>query len=216
MAATVSAIQLEANRANALLSSGPKTPQGKLASSSNSLAHGLTSRNALLPGENPEAYAAHHANYLAHYPPQTGLDRAGVTELADLDWRVRRAAAFEAHLIDAEVHNLVTNPDLQPLTAHLTLRKQLIAFAFTRLIQSKVLTNLHTLEARLARRSDNLRRRLEAARPADKPPALRNRKIEPIAPPPSSTTRIGRNAPCPCNSGRKYKFCCAKRSSSAT
>jgi hypothetical protein len=37
--------QIAANRRNALLSSGPKTPEGKKASSRNSFRHGLTARN---------------------------------------------------------------------------------------------------------------------------------------------------------------------------
>jgi uncharacterized protein YecA (UPF0149 family) len=30
-------------------------------------------------------------------------------------------------------------------------------------------------------------------------------------PPPRSTKKVGRNDPCPCGSGRKYKHCCGKR-----
>ena len=43
--------QAEANRCNALNSTGPKTPEGKAAVSHNALRHGLLSRDILLPGE---------------------------------------------------------------------------------------------------------------------------------------------------------------------
>ena len=43
--------QAEANRRNALNSTGPKTPEGKAAVSHNALRHGLLSRDILLPGE---------------------------------------------------------------------------------------------------------------------------------------------------------------------
>ena len=56
---TASAPQLAAKRANAQPSTGPRTAEGKLASSANALSHGLTARNPLLPGENLEQYQEH-------------------------------------------------------------------------------------------------------------------------------------------------------------
>jgi hypothetical protein len=47
--------QTEANRRNALLSTGPKTPEGKAIAALNALKHGLLSRDALLPGEDEDA-----------------------------------------------------------------------------------------------------------------------------------------------------------------
>jgi hypothetical protein len=45
----------EANRRNALKSTGPKTPEGKDAVRLNALKHGLLSQEILLPGEDEEA-----------------------------------------------------------------------------------------------------------------------------------------------------------------
>ena len=45
--------KIEANQANAQLSTGPRTEQGKAISSFNSLRHGLTAMTVLLPGEDP-------------------------------------------------------------------------------------------------------------------------------------------------------------------
>jgi hypothetical protein len=45
----------EANRRNALKSTGPKTPGGKAAVRLNALKHGLLSQDILLPGEGEEA-----------------------------------------------------------------------------------------------------------------------------------------------------------------
>ena len=47
--------QIDANRRNALKSTGPKTPEGKDAVRLNALKHGLLSRKTLLPGEDEEA-----------------------------------------------------------------------------------------------------------------------------------------------------------------
>jgi len=45
----------EANRRNALKSTGPKTPEGKSAVRHNALKHGLLSQESLLPGEDAAA-----------------------------------------------------------------------------------------------------------------------------------------------------------------
>ena len=47
--------QAQANRRNALKSTGPKTPEGKAAVRLNANKHGLRSREVLLPGEDEEA-----------------------------------------------------------------------------------------------------------------------------------------------------------------
>jgi hypothetical protein len=50
--------QIEANRRNARLSTGPKTPEGKARAARNRSLHGLRSRNLLLPTEDPNEFAA--------------------------------------------------------------------------------------------------------------------------------------------------------------
>jgi hypothetical protein len=52
--------QIIANQANAQRSTGPRTVEGKQASSANATSHGLTSRSTVLPGEDPEEYALFH------------------------------------------------------------------------------------------------------------------------------------------------------------
>ncbi|MBQ9694652.1 MAG: SEC-C domain-containing protein, partial [Kiritimatiellae bacterium] len=37
-----------------------------------------------------------------------------------------------------------------------------------------------------------------------------NAKAEPIAPVKAATPKVGRNEPCPCGSGKKYKNCCGR------
>jgi len=55
-----------ANRANALLSTGPRTDAGKQRSSLNALRHGLTAASAVLLSEDRSAYDAHRRR-----PPRT-------------------------------------------------------------------------------------------------------------------------------------------------
>ena len=53
-----------ANHENAQLSTGPRTPDGKRASSLNAIRHGLTSQLLALPGEDQAPHEAFRANGL--------------------------------------------------------------------------------------------------------------------------------------------------------
>jgi hypothetical protein len=48
--------QVQANRRNALKTTGPKTAEGKAAVCLNAMKHGLLSREVLLPGEDEVAF----------------------------------------------------------------------------------------------------------------------------------------------------------------
>jgi hypothetical protein len=152
------AAQIVANRVNAQLSTGPRTPEGQTASSSNAKSHGLTSRSAFVPGEDPQEYQLFHHAYADRYLPKNMIEQKMVSELADLEWRLRRVPEFEAQLIKVEYRKLTTDPDLLPLIAGLDSESQVVAVAFQRLMESKVLPNLHHQEARLARRAEKLER----------------------------------------------------------
>ena len=234
MAATASALQFTANRANSVLSTGPRTPEGKLAASRNSQSHGLTARHALLPNEDASEYEAHHTTYATHYRPKDAVDQELVIELADLQWRLRRVPAFEAQVLNVEVRRLTTDPELTPLIKEFHSDAEILALAFIRLVQSKVLPNLLNQEARLARRVDKIQRNLELSslrpkrrpQPAPGPPpeiicgteeiANQENEANPAsAPTPAVSTRTGRNESCPCRSGLKFKRCCLNKPPSA-
>ena len=210
-----SPLAIHANRANAQLSTGPLTPQGKLASSGNARSHGLTATQALLPTEDPEEYARHHQAYEEHYRPADPIAQAQLNELVGLRWRLRRVPTFEVQLLTLEIHSLSINPEFENLPEN-----HIAGLAFSRLVQSKVLTNLYHQEARLARRAEKLERQLKASEPALAPapaptpkPEIKIQKIEPISKP--TPIRVlpqpGRNEPCPCASGLKFKRCCLNK-----
>jgi hypothetical protein len=48
--------QFHANRRNAQASTGPRTPEGKAASSANATRHGLSAAFRVLPNENQEEF----------------------------------------------------------------------------------------------------------------------------------------------------------------
>jgi hypothetical protein len=85
-----SAAQFAANQANARLSTGPISENGKAISSHNNLRHGFRSQTVLLPGDDPAAYEALLADLTEYYAPQELIETRFVREMTDADWRLRR------------------------------------------------------------------------------------------------------------------------------
>jgi len=229
MTPALSQAKLDANLANAALSTGPVTAEGKAASSRNAISHGLTCREPVLPGESEDEFKRFVASYVTNFSHNPEL----AAELAGLNWRLRRIPTFEAQIIQLEVDRILNDPELQEFAAKLPLHT-VAALAFTRLIERKVLTNLYSLESRMQRRTDKLFRQLldqpeGSQQPQPRPrqqqrPVQENVQNEPTAseaapppPPPKPPAavqepavshKVGRNEPCPCGSSLKYKRCC--------
>jgi hypothetical protein len=91
--------QIEANRLNALKSTGPTSANGKHVSRRNALRHGFTAETVLEPLENPEEYRTFEAAILSEYLPQTPVEHELVRRLASLFWRLRRATSIETGLL---------------------------------------------------------------------------------------------------------------------
>ncbi len=91
--------RVEANRKNAQASTGPKTPQGKEASCRNAVGHGLTARNILLAGENPDDFFRLREETFAELEPRGVLERELVDQIVETLWRSRRIPLFERALI---------------------------------------------------------------------------------------------------------------------
>jgi hypothetical protein len=92
----ISAKQRAANERNAQKSTGPKTPEGKTASSLNNLRHGLRSENILLPGEDASVRAVLTESYYHQFKPVGPVEHRHVERLIAIDWRMRRVEAMEA------------------------------------------------------------------------------------------------------------------------
>lgn len=91
----VSQKRAETNRANAQLSTGPKTPLGKLASSRNSTKHGLTSGQLIIPGEDPAEFDSLVAALLEDHQPAGETEELLVTEMAQSHWLAQRAIRLQ-------------------------------------------------------------------------------------------------------------------------
>jgi hypothetical protein len=99
------AAQIAANRANALRSTGPRTPEGKAASSRNALTHGAHASDDTILATSADTYLA---DFRAHFQPADALEAHLVAHLAVLaSRRDRLQVAMDALLELNERHALI-------------------------------------------------------------------------------------------------------------
>jgi hypothetical protein len=91
----LSEAQWEANRANALHSPGPTTPEGRQRSSLNAMKHGLAGRTVVLPKEDKGEYRAFCKRMIDSLHPATPVEEELAQSIADQYWRLRRVRAIE-------------------------------------------------------------------------------------------------------------------------
>jgi hypothetical protein len=93
--------RLDANRANAKRSTGPKTEAGKSRSKLNALKHGLSAERVVIGDEDPREFEALRAALQRDWQPDTALESELVDQLAGIFWRLRRVSAIEAAIVKA-------------------------------------------------------------------------------------------------------------------
>jgi hypothetical protein len=98
--------QINANRHNALKSTGPKTEAGKQVSRCNAVRHGLTAETVIGALEDAEDYRGFEAAITADYDAQSAVERELVLRLASLLWRLRRATTIETGLFEIQADHL--------------------------------------------------------------------------------------------------------------
>jgi hypothetical protein len=94
--------QIEANRLNALKSTGPRTAQGKQRSRQNAVRHGLTAETVITCLENAANYQAFEASIASDYRTRTVTECILISRLASLLWRLRRSTSIETGLFQIE------------------------------------------------------------------------------------------------------------------
>ncbi|SRR6266571_5132484 len=98
--------QIDANRRNALKSTGPKTEAGKDTSRRNAVRHGLTAETVIGALEDIEDYQAFEAAITVDYDAQSAVERQLVLRLASILWRLRRATTMETGLFEIQADHL--------------------------------------------------------------------------------------------------------------
>jgi hypothetical protein len=94
--------QIEANRRNALKSTGPVTPEGKARMRDNAVTHGLTASLRVLRSEDQEGLRQTHQSLVACYQPADTQESHLVLQVATLFWRLQRHNRIETTLLDCE------------------------------------------------------------------------------------------------------------------
>jgi len=170
--------RLAANRANSLLSTGPRTEDGKRKSSLNAVKTGLTGVTVLLSTDDAAEYQRHIAAYQNEFQP-VGLEESELVQsLADISWRLRRIPGLEMAIYARGTVMYADyfeeqDPDV---------RRGLIELQ-THLIYEKQLRNLQLQEARLVRRREKETaelRRLQKERVAQAEGPERTGRLVPV------------------------------------
>ena len=99
--------RLAANQANAQLSTGPRTPEGKAASSQNSRKHGFSSRELFIRADERAQFDNFQADLYAELDPQGALESITFSHLLHAAWTLRRLHIEEAKaLANSDTHYL--------------------------------------------------------------------------------------------------------------
>ncbi len=105
--------QLEANKQNALLSTGPITSEGKAIVSQNAIKHGIFARDLLISTgdgkENEEEYRQLLGNLIENLSPQGQMEHLLVEKIAVDFWRLRRVLRFETGSIRQHLDMVIYN-----------------------------------------------------------------------------------------------------------
>ena len=100
---STSAAQYQANRTNALKSSGPRTSEGKAVSAMNAVRHGLRANSPVLAGcEDAATWERLLNGLIEDHQPVGTTELLLVEQLASARWRAWRANAFENGALEAE------------------------------------------------------------------------------------------------------------------
>ena len=213
---------------------GPVTPEGKANSSRNAMRHGLTSMKPVVTETDRPEFEALEAHLRFSLAPTGFLQELTYSRILISAWNMQRVLKLENALLEHSLgEDPLSNPDTEKQAAlyqryyarfegsyraNLRELERLQRLQMLQDIQSgeqKPFSALHDVELyqRAAKRND---------RPAENPQTLSNQQGAKRNPAPypeahraaeqaplcARSSEVGRNSPCPCGSGKKYKRCC--------
>jgi len=152
--------QIAANRSNAQACTGPKSAEGKAASSQNAVKTGLYAKSDVIATESREDYDTLIAEYHNRFHPETPEERCLVDDLIRSEWLGRRYMAAASAILDYD------------FTAYKT---QDLGLAFIRRSEALNQRNYaHTLKQLQTIQADR------AKSPAQPKPIIENAENEPL------------------------------------
>ncbi|KAA3634065.1 MAG: hypothetical protein DWP97_07830 [Calditrichaeota bacterium] len=102
--------QIKANQQNALVSTGPKTEEGKAIVAQNAVKDGLTANNIVLNSkhysENQEEYEEHYAMMISVLAPSTHFQKIIAKKITDCLWRSNRIIKAETAKINRQLEDI--------------------------------------------------------------------------------------------------------------
>jgi hypothetical protein len=163
--------QAEANRRNALLSTGAKTEAGRNRSRMNALRHGLTGQVTTMTDEDRAAHDQFSKALMKDLAPEGAMETQLAQRIATDSWRLNRASAIEDNLFAlGQLQNAgQACPDVPQIDAAL-----ISARVFT--LESKQLQLLTLYEQRINRSLQKnlaMLQSLQAARKAEREAAMK-------------------------------------------
>ena len=219
------AAQIAANRANAQHSTGPRTEEGKAASSRNACRHGLFTAIASLSPAERDRFDSFHTHYAEMYQPDGAEQSRWVAELALADFRRDRVRMMEAGFFAERMAQIRKKENLPEKMAT---EQEWRLYARVLIEDAEggrsVLNRLHKWERAFTRDIEKLTgllievyRLRKMLRAKTNPISSQAQPIEQVAesmppvPEPAPAARpVARGARCPCGSGQKYKRCCGR------
>jgi hypothetical protein len=91
--------QILANQANAKLSTGPSTPEGKSIASRNATKHGLASGFAILPDESQAEFDQSLESYCRDFKPTNAHEEFLVAQMVQSKWKLARTNRMETEMV---------------------------------------------------------------------------------------------------------------------
>jgi hypothetical protein len=95
----------EANRKNAQKSTGPRTTEGKEASSQNATKHGLCANRNVIRTESQEEYNIFRDEMIADISPAGAMELMLAERIVSLSWRLKRAEHFQNAVTEALIED---------------------------------------------------------------------------------------------------------------
>ena len=151
--------QIQANRLNSQKSTGPRTPNGKAASSMNALRSGIDAKSQIIRGEKAPNLETLKSEYYQRFHPTTPEQRMLVDTLVDCEWLLRRFRTVEAQIWE-EAADAIFEPDDDYILGQAFCRNQRELERLQRRINSTHRTYRNSLEDL---------QRLQAEEPASEP-----------------------------------------------
>jgi hypothetical protein len=94
-----SAAQIEANRNNAQLSTGPRTQEGQQRSSLNATKHGFCGQKLVVQAEEKEAYENHTVALLQQYQPRSHQEANLIQQYSDIQWTLQQISVLQINVM---------------------------------------------------------------------------------------------------------------------